>query len=504
MSVRPRAAPAAGPGSTALRYGALAALVLASRMPLWGTGLGTDNDGWALAGAAARLARTGVYRPSRLPGFPLQEFAGAAIVRLGGTDGLVVTATLMAVAAALLLARLLRLLGARVDALPAATLAFVPVIYVASASAMDYTWGLALVIGAMLALVERRPALAGLLLGLAIGTRITSAVLVAPLALMARPGRDGAPAWRGAAVLAIVAGAVGTLCFVPVLLSAGPRFLTYYEHAGGHQRGVGHFLLGLFRIWPLPFSPALVAGQALAGVWGVLGAVALAAGLLVALARAARPAERRAAAALPAGARDRLAWAVAVALVLWLYLRLPDDEGYLAPAVPFVLLLLASWLPARAFRAVCLALLLAPFVLGVDAAPPKKGVTPDVRSAWARTFTLGGRERLVLDPLRGPVTMDRDKRLATQVEVARVRAAWAALPEGSVLMAGLLYPQVWAAGLPPRRGPVDIEDILPEERVRALRAEGRAVWYLRDVPQRTRRFFDYPLDSLGARPLPGR
>ena len=502
--VGPAAVPAARDEGFAGRLVALGLLVLVTRLPLLPTGYGTDTDGWAVARAARFIARTGGYQASRLPGSPVQEFGSAPVSALGswGIDGLT---ALMTVAAAVLLAAILHRLRSRVDVAAAAAFAFVPAVYIASASGMDYLWALAFLLGAVLSVIGRRHALAGLLAGLAIGSRITSAVLLLPLALMAFEPGPGALA-RGARrtlVMGGLAALVAGLCFLPVYRVHGAGFLLYYEHAGGHTRGLGYFLGGLFRLFPLPFSPALVAGQGTVGVWGLFGCLALVPALLLALVRATRPRHARAAPALPAmPGRYRAAWALAVVLLVLLYLRLPDDEGYLIPVVPFVLLLLATWLTPRVFRTLCVTLLLSPFVLGLDITPPKKGVPPDARSRWVVGFSLGGRERFVLDPLRGPLLMDLDKRLTAMRILERVRARWRALPEGTVVVAGSL---VYALldHLPARTHALTPVDILAEPEVRALRAGGAQVLYLPGARERTARFFGFELDSAGARPLLG-
>jgi len=357
-----------------------------------------------------------------------------------------------------------------------------------------------------------RHALAGLLLGLAIGSRITSAVFALPLAIMAYvPGPSPlARKLRGPLLVVMLATLVGALCFLPAYRTDGLGFLGYYEHAGGHSRGVAYFLSGLMHLFPLPIAPLLVAGQATVGVWGMLGSVALVVALLAAGVRAARgmlaheaqPERAENSAALPrVPALYVASWWVAVVLVVWLYLRLPDDEGYLVPMVPFTILIIATWLSPRAFRLLCVALLAAPFVLGVDSVPPKKGIAPLTRSSLATRFTLGGRGRFVLDPARGPLRMDLDKRAAAARAVAAARVTWTALPRRSVVIAGVL-----AFGLgdqePERSHPHRTEDILAESDVRALIAQGVPVFYLPGAPERTERFFGYSLDSAGARPMP--
>ena len=495
----------------ARRLPALALVVLLTRLPLLPTGYGTDTDGWSLARAARSIAESGIYRASRQPGNPVQEFGSAAVIGLGAWAVNALTAA-MTLAAALIFALLLRRLGARVDAMAGAALVFVPVVYIASASGMDYAWGLAFLLGATLAVVLGRHALAGLLLGLAIGSRITSAVFALPLASMADvPG--SAPLTRklrGPLVLVMLATLVGALCFLPAYRVDGLGFLGYYEHAGGHSRGVGYFLSGLLHVFPLPMAPLLVAGQATVGVWGLLGCVALAAAMFAAGVRAVRGALTRDArlersedlAALPRVPTLYLAsWWIAIVLVVWLYLRLPDDEGYLVPMVPFALLIFATWLKPGAFRLLCVALLASPFVLGVDSIPPKKGIAPVTRSSLATTFALDGHQRFVLDPWRGPLLIDLDKRAAAASAVAAARAAWSALPRGSVVIAGVLAYQL-GNGEPERSHPHRAEDILAESDVRGLIAGGAPVYYLPGAPERAARFFGYALDSTGARPMP--
>jgi hypothetical protein len=192
------------------------------------------------------------------------------------------------------------------------------------------------------------------------------------------------------------------------------------------------------------------------------------------------------------------ACAIAVAVTVVLFLRLPDDEGYLIPALPFAFILLARFSARRVFQGFCVAVLLSPFVLGVDVTPPKKGVSPQTRSALARSFVLGGGERFVLDPLRGPLLMDRDKRHAQMDILARARAQWPSLPPRSLVIAGLLdlplHVEIQA-------GSDSTCDIIGREDLRAALNAGRPVFYFPDAPERTQRFFRYSLDAEGARPF---
>ncbi len=470
----------------------LALVVAASRVPFLGAGYGTDTDTWKLARAAHDIARTGRYEASRLPGYPIQEWLSAAFWR-GGPVALNAMTALFSVVAAVLMARLVRRHGGTHGWAAGLALAFVPAVYVSSAAAIDYVWALAFLLGACLAALDGRALATGVLLGLATGCRITSACFVLPLALMLWQARPRAGAALG---MAVTAGVLGGACYLPVYLRYGPSFLSYYEAFNGAQHSALSFVTGMFHPGPPAFPPLLIAGQATVGVWGLLGCAALAVAAIVALL------PRRGTPPMVPAPPPFVAWSwgVAIGLVLALYLRLPHDEGYLIPAVPFVLLALAARVPPRVFAAVAVALALSSFVLGVDIEPPKKGLTPRTRSPLAYHVARPGGETFVLDVLRGPALQDLDKRHRLVQVLDATLAAWPSLPPRARVITGLVAPAL----LDPI--PLDPADphyfnfLTRDELDRYLRA-GDPVFYLPDTRGRTERIAGYDPAALGARPL---
>jgi hypothetical protein len=491
------ALPARAPGHRHAGEDVVLALVVAvSRLPFLSAGYGTDTDTWKLAHAAHAIARTGRYEASRLPGYPVQEWVSAALWR-GGPVALNGVTALFSVAAALLLARLFRRSGARSGWPAALAFAFVPAVYVGSTAAIDYLWAVAFLLGAWLAALGGRPLATGVLLGLAVGSRITSACFLLPLGIVlwhAVPARRV----RAVATAAIAGAVLGALPYVPVLLRYGPGFLSYYDPYNGEQHSVWAFVSGMLHPGAPAFPPLLIAGQATVGVWGIVGCVAVAVALLLAWRdRAAPPAAR----ALPPPARAMAwAWTVAIVLVVALYVRLPHDEGYLIPAVPFVLLGLAALTTARTFRVTAFLIVLSSFVLGLDVVPPKKGLTPLVRSPLALAAGREGGERFVLDVLRGPALQDLDKRRRTVRVLDATLAAWPALPPHARVIAGLIGPALMDAV------PLDPRDpryfnVLTRPQFEAYARAGDPMFYLPDTRGRTERVAGYDPAALGARPL---
>lgn len=484
----------------------LAVAVLLSRLPFLGPGAGNDNDGWFLVNAAREMAATGRYTTSRFPGYPIQEWLASWVARAGGgPPAMNLLSALAAAACAFVFARLLRRLGARDVVLAAAALVCVPAAYVASVSAMDYLFAVAFVLAAAHARVSGRSALAGLWLGLAIGTRLTSAALL-PAILLLPPPRPERGSPRAAVFLAGIAIALGALCYLPAYGRYGWGFMRFVDPLGTGNSPLD-FVTGIFHLDRLPFPPALIVGQATALLWGIPGTLVLVAALLAGAFATRTPRSRAAGGALPAAsraydsapARVLLAAGAAIATELVLYLRLPLDEGYLLPAVPFTLLLAAAVSPRSWFRAACIAMLVSPFVLGVDVVPPKKGIAPATRSAYA-IGRAAGAYTVVLDPLRGPLLQDHDKRLRAAAVVSRVIAARDTMPAGVLLFAGVLCAEL-TDRLPQDRAHPWYTDYLLEADLRAALAAGRAVRLLPGVRDRVRRLAGYDPLSTGAREL---
>ncbi|MEQ1832108.1 MAG: hypothetical protein ABL977_03555, partial [Candidatus Eisenbacteria bacterium] len=209
----------------------LASGVLLSRLPFLWPGYGADPDAWRIAWAGHETARLGQHLSSRAPGNPVLECAAAALSRSPAWALNALTA-LLGCAAVVMFGALLRRLGCRTWLVGALALAFVPVVAIHSCDSMDYVWGLAFLLGAWHAALDRRPGFAGFLVGVAAGCRITSLVMLAPLAIVVMAASGPALGGRVRAVLALwgVGVATALAAFSPVIALAGPGFLHGYEN----------------------------------------------------------------------------------------------------------------------------------------------------------------------------------------------------------------------------------------------------------------------------------
>ena len=276
--------------------------------------------------------RSGEYLPSRLPGYPVHELLMAPLVRLGGSVATNAATALVALAGVLLLARIARRLNEPSPGLVVIGMAFTPFLIVNSVETKDYLWALAGVLGAYLALIERRPWLAGLLLGLATGCRITSALFGLPfLILLLTTGVPG--------------GRPSNLRVQPVLRPLSFSFQS--------RISTGRAFSPMRIAESLPTTSSVQLANTRSVPWGQ------------SLQWQPSRGQRRNLRGLPALALRDVhvrVWLVAVALYVLAFLRLPIDIAYLLPIYPFGFLLLGRVLKQTLFAAALLAIVCSGFV----------------------------------------------------------------------------------------------------------------------------------------------
>ena len=216
---RPEAARAAR-AARPLTDRTLGVVTAAVTLPLLWMGYGTDIDVHDVL-ASGDSIRSGDYMPSRPPGVPVFEAVVALLDPIGG-HLLVNLATAGAGAAAVVgLARLVRARGhANGDLLALAFLAS-PITIVSATSTGDFVWAVAFLLWGAIAHQRDRTAVAGVLFALAVGTRLSSVLLVAAVLVA-----DGWDRERRRACLrtALVTVPLAVLVYVPSWLAYDRSF----------------------------------------------------------------------------------------------------------------------------------------------------------------------------------------------------------------------------------------------------------------------------------------
>jgi len=423
----------------------LCAAVLLTRLPFLGFGYGWHADNWRTALAARHIAESGVYEASRFPGYPVQEYL-CTLVWKSGPFGFNLLDALFCAAAALFFALICIDAGVADWWLAGLAFAFVPVLYVNSVSSKDFPWALAFLLAAWWCALRKKPLLTGILLGLAMGVRITSGAAALPIALILIDGAPNRVALRRVLATGVVSAAVAAAAFLPVYTRYGAGFFSFYaNHA-----------------FPGPWE---IAARMTFEVWGALGVAGLGIALLAAPVARSRPAP---------GSRQLLAWGGMLVIYAIAFLCLPDEAAYLIPAIPFTLLLAWWAAPRWAFRLCCALILASPFI------------------------TLrGGR------PAAGLLIQDHRDRIQTDADIAGFLQFSGRFSGRNAYIVGSWQPpiDVLTAGAP--HPDTQYLYLVTQGELDALVAKGWHVWYLPMMREFNYRVYHFDVAAHRARDVRG-
>jgi hypothetical protein len=267
------------------------------------------------------------------------------------------------------------------------------------------------------------------MLGLAIGSRITSGAMLLPLCLM-WPASEECMPWKSMLIFVVATLAVGALTYLPVFYMYGLNFLAFYESGAYPELGV---------IWK----------RAARGVWGPIGAnsllIAFAAGLVLHK-NASMPKMRD-------DIRTIISWVAALIVGSLPYLRLPYDAAYLMPIVPFVILLFARATHRRVFQFLCIALIASPFIT--------------IYHSWIH--------------FDGPIFKDREYRIKYDERVEKIIEKTKNYPPKSVVITGAFLSMVLVKTeeAAPAETPQYVY-LLKEAEIKRYLADGYTIYYVAD------------------------
>lgn len=453
------------------------------RVPFLGVGYGNDPDAWGLAVAARHIATTGDYIASRLPGYPVQEWACSLLYRGGPIAFNAVTALLSVVAVGFFMCSVKRL-GSRHHLWAGLALAMAPVIFVNSTNSMDYVWALAFILAGHHCALVGRPVLAGCLLGVAVACRITSVGMVFPLGLLLFD-TSAIPSGRWAVIKFLLATClIAVIAYMPVAYCYGWGFLSFVEPPK-YPSMLSVFSRATLRIWGC------------VGLLAIVGGVAISAMRFVARGRAAGSSPACAAIPAPKSRMPIISAAIVLGVYVCAYLRLPLEEGYLIPVVPFVIILLGRMMTRRMFTGVCLALCVSPWVCGLGRTA---SASPQTYSASALHFSVAG-QPLVLDIARGPIFVSHAERRYGMAFVDRIIQHGDRLPHGSVIVVGYWRTHILAQlSDPPPESPIFVS-VIDADQLDLFQSEDRSIYFLPEMVENNLAVNGVDLKQAAASPL---
>lgn len=295
--------------------------------PLLFFGYGADDDAYRVLRAGRGLLAEGLggYVSSRSPGYFVHEAATGVLDALGGAVLSNLGTLVMALLALGCFHWLLGRYAVPHPRLLVALVALHPFFWASAATTMDYVWSVALALAGWVALERERWGWGGVLLGLAVGARLSGSIVGVGVFgfLLLRRG----PRARLALSAALAAG-VAILCYLPPLMEVGWRIAPLLTPATGSEA-----------YWTLPLRLGRFAYKN-AYFWGLPAALLLVAVGGLALRERARlwTADRRALLGL---------CLFVIAGIELLYLTFPLEREYLLPALPFGVLVVGVVLEHR-------------------------------------------------------------------------------------------------------------------------------------------------------------
>lgn len=299
-----------------------------SRVPLLNSGFGTDADAWRIADSALDLNQFHIYHPSRFPGYPFPEFVNSLVINYGWliTNSLTMIISLISI---IFFAKILKELNVKNKGLIVITYAFFPIIWIYSACTMDYMWALTFIIMAWYFIIKGNYKIAGLVMGLAIGSRITSILFIIPfIYYMIFTQKNEIKRILNFLIIAITTSLV---LFLPLYLQYGIKFLSYYPSDIS---------------WILVFSDMNYYFGSLALLFGIVICLLSFKNLFGNL------------------KKDKYLQFLLIIVIIYLilFIKVPFEIPYLIPIIPFGILLINEITNKKFFAILCVILLLNSFI----------------------------------------------------------------------------------------------------------------------------------------------
>ena len=303
---------------TALTLG----LALICYFPFIFYGFGGDSDSHAVGRTAERLINELQYQPSRYPGYFTHEAFSSLLYFLGGSVGTNFGTLIMSLIAIYFFLLILKTFNIPHRYLLALFMAFQPIYFVNSSCTIDYIWALALLLAGYSVLLKKQTVLGGILFGLAVGARMSSCLFVLAVVIAHFiVGKDDKYRTLFAGVIAAVTGA---LLYIPSFIYAGKTmaFFTYYMPDFNLSGYLGRFVYKNIYFLGLQMFIAVIVSMPV-------------------IVRGFRKNRKE---------FDRLPVILSVLIIVFfelLFIKIPLENEYLLPILPFLLILLAIALKYR-------------------------------------------------------------------------------------------------------------------------------------------------------------
>lgn len=297
-----------------------------SRIPFLNLGFGNDPDAWRIADSAFDLNHFLIYHTSRFPGYPLPEYVNSIFINYGwlATNSMTMILTLISV---LVFAKILKELEVENKGLIVIIFAFLPIVWINSVNTMDYMWAVTFIIISWYFILKKQYLMAGLMMGLAIASRPTSAILLIPFIYLILTESE----IKKGLYFLFTSLAVSIALFSPLILHYGIGFISFYLTVVDINTIFQDFISSFGLLAVLLFIVLLIKSP------------------------------KKAYNSIKTDNNVKFALFV-VLLIIVLFIGSPYETAYLLPAIPFALYFLSKIGSKRLFNILCIFLILNSFI----------------------------------------------------------------------------------------------------------------------------------------------
>lgn len=361
-------------------------LIALSRLPFLFFGYGSEEDAWALPLVAERIATSGVYEVSRLPGHPLQELIFTLVWNKGSIVFNLITVIISTIGIAFFMLILQKVkspnwLWAGI------ALAATPIIYINSTNNMDYTWAMSFGLISLFYVLNTEFILAGIFIGLAVGCRITSGALLLPYCYLIWNMVDSKERIKSILKIIATSGISSVILFAPVIYTYGLTFFTYYQH------------------FPIPGF----AKNFYKGTFAAFGSIGSATVFVLLILLVTRKNNTLNIYLNQKNITKHLLTSIYLTIILFLiaFIKLPLKAAFMIPVASAFWLAASIKLSKKEMKFGALTMIFSCFFLGFNLADPLRG---SKQSNLSIPFEIS-KQKVVLDPFAGTFTADITKRI---------------------------------------------------------------------------------------------
>lgn len=432
-----------------------------ARVPFLFAGYGREEDAWGQALTAKTTWESGIYEVSRLPGHPLYELLLAFLWPVNHSYFFFNLLSALVSSLSVVFFYLILKNWKKKNALALAiSFGFIPVFFIAGVYTIDYNFACLFILISLHQLQKSNLVMAGILLGIATGFRISSIGFILPWLFLA-PGRKDLEFLLKLGLSSI---------FMALISFSAPIYTYGFEVLDFHKPPYSSWAKIVFK---LSF-----------GIWGLVLFSFLGLGIFkFTISKSWKN---------KSGGNFNMALIIIILFQLLVFFRLPFKSEFMIPALAFILIWVGDSFSDKWIKALPYVTIVSCFLVGFDYKSEFRGSPP---SKVSLEFSAGEKD-IFIDLLQGPSIIDYKKRLVKMNFVSGVLDWSEEYKQPALIISGWYWPQIQLR----KKGKANVQfDYYSnEQEIINAKSAGRNIFYLPEINEANSKIEGHYLaDSLG-------